>query len=96
MNIIISDQAMTWFKEEMEVQEGESIRFFPRYGGSSPLHEGFSLGVTKVDPDEVAIELNKEGVRYYVEDRDQWFFDGHDLHVEVDPKLQELSYSYKK
>lgn len=80
----------------MEVEKGESIRFFARYGGSSPLHEGFSLGVTKENPDEIAIETKKEGVRYYIESRDEWFFDGHDLIVDVDPKLQELSYSYKK
>lgn len=96
MKIVISDEALKWFKEDMEVKKGESIRFFARYGGSSPLQEGFSLGVTKEDPDEVAFEIDKEGVRYYIESRDVWFFDGHDLIVEVNEKLQELSYSYRK
>lgn len=96
MKIIISDEALKWFKDDMEVKNGESIRFFARYGGSSPLHEGFSLGVTKEDPDEVAIEVKKDEVRYYIESRDEWFFDGHDLIVEVDTTLNELSYSYKK
>ena len=57
MNIILSAEALNWFKEEMEVIPGDSIRFFARYGGASTLHEGFSLGVTKEAPDEVAIEV---------------------------------------
>lgn len=96
MKIVISDEALQWFKEDMEVVQGESIRFFARYGGSSPLHEGFSLGVTKENPDDASVEISIDGVRYYIESRDEWFFDGHDLIVEVDPKLQELSYSYEK
>ena len=96
MQIVISDEALNWFQKDMEVVSGESIRFFARYGGSSPLHEGFSLGVTKEDPDEASVEMIVDGVRYYIESRDEWFFDGHDLIVEVDPKLQELSYAYKK
>ncbi len=96
MKIVISEEAAKWFKEDMEVVHGESVRFFARYGGSSPLHEGFSLGVTKEDPDEVAVETALNGVRYYIESRDEWFFDGHDLIVEVDQKLHELSYSYEK
>lgn len=96
MKIIISEDAAKWFERDMEVVQGESVRFFARYGGSSPLHEGFSLGVTKEAPDEVAVEIVKDGVRYYIESRDEWFFDEHNLIVEVDQKLQELSYSYEK
>ena len=80
----------------MEAEPGDAIRFFARYGGSSPLHAGFSLGVTKEQPDEVAVETAHENVRYYIESRDEWYFVDHDLHVNVDPKLQELIYSYEK
>lgn len=80
----------------MEVVAGDAIRFFARYGGASPLHEGFSLGVTKEEPDEVAVQVEHNGALYYIESRDQWFFVEHDLHVNVDPNLNELIYSYKK
>lgn len=96
MKIIMSEEALHWFKEDMEVSAGESIRFFARYGGSSPLHEGFSLGVTKEDPDEASVEIIVNDVRYYIESRDEWFFDGHNLIVSVDEKLQELAYAYEK
>jgi len=96
MKIILSNEAMQWFQEEMEAQPGEYIRFYARYGGSSPLHDGFSLGVTKEEPLELSIELVAEDIHFYIETRDEWYFDGHDLHVNVDPVLKELTYSYSK
>ena len=96
MKIVLSNDAMDWFKEEMETISGEYIRFYARYGGSSALHEGFSLGVTKEEPMELSVELIVDNIHFYIEDRDIWYFDNHDLHVNVDPKLKELTYSYKK
>ncbi|MDW0109475.1 HesB/YadR/YfhF family protein [Sporosarcina aquimarina] len=96
MNIYISNDAARWFAEEMDAESGDAIRFFARYGGSSPLHEGFSLGIMKELPDEVAVEFIEDGVRYYIETRDLWYFDGHDLHVGVNDELGELHYEYVK
>ncbi|MCM3757211.1 HesB/YadR/YfhF family protein [Sporosarcina aquimarina] len=96
MNIRISNEATQWFDEEMDVEAGDSIRFFARYGGSSPLHEGFSLGVIREEPDEVAVETILDNVRYYIETRDLWYFDGHDLQVGVNQDLGELQYDYVK
>lgn len=94
MNIVISDNALAWFQEEMEAVSGEYIKFFARYGGSSPLHDGFSMGITKELPDEIAAVSEIRGIRFYVEERDLWFFDGHDLHVDVDTARNELSFRY--
>ena len=91
MKIVLSNEALNWFKEEMAVVSGDSIQFFARYGGASPLHEGFSLGVRMEEPDEVAVETELEGVRYYIERRDEWYFVDHDLHVNVNPNVHELN-----
>lgn len=96
LEIIVADEAITWFKDEMEVVPGDAIRFFARYGGQSPLHEGFSLGVTKEAPDEARVQVEHDGTLYYIESRDEWFFVEHNLHVDVDAKLNELTYTYKK
>ncbi len=96
MKIILSNEALLWFKEEMEAVPGDAIRFFARYGGSSSIQAGFSLGVTKEQPDEVAVETEHDGVQYYIERRDKWYFLEHDLYVNVDPNLDELIYSYEK
>lgn len=96
MKIVLSDEALDWFKEEMAVVSGNSIQFFARYGGASPLHEGFSLGVRMEEPDEPAVVTEVEGVRYYIERRDEWYFANHDLHVNVNPNVHELTYTYEK
>ncbi|MCM3709690.1 HesB/YadR/YfhF family protein [Sporosarcina luteola] len=96
MKIVLSDDARRWFEEEMEAHTGDYIKFFARYGGSSPLHDGFSLGIMKEQPDELAVEMERDGVHFYIEHRDYWFFDEHDLHVDVNPKLNELVYTYEK
>ena len=96
MKIEISEDAMKWFHDEMEVESGEAVRFFVRYGGSSKLQPGFSLGVTKDQPQEAAVEVKENDVVYFIEESDVWYFDGHDLHVSVNDKLHELDYSYEK
>ena len=96
LKIVVTNEALTWFKEEMEVVPGDAIRFFARYGGASPLHEGFSLGVTKEEPDETAVQVEHDGAVYYIDSHDLWYFIEHDLHVNFDSKLNELTYAYKK
>ncbi|WP_033544021.1 HesB/YadR/YfhF family protein [Planococcus sp. CAU13] len=94
MEIKISTDAFDWFHNEMEVSAGESVRFFVRYGGSG-LQPGFSLGVTKDQPHEAAVEVEEDQVKYFIEQSDLWYFDGHDLSVSVNDELDELDYSYE-
>jgi uncharacterized protein YneR len=95
MNIHISEDALQWFKDEMLVNEGEYVRFYVRYGGSSPLHDSFSLGVNKEEPIEAGELIEVDGRSFFVEERDLWYFDGHDLHVGFNQELEEPSYEYK-
>ena len=96
MKIQISTDAMKWFHEEMEANKGDKIRFFARYGGSSPIHDGFSLGVTKDTPFEPTVTYLVADILFFIEETDEWYFDGHDLYVEYDSTRDELSYVYKK
>lgn len=95
MEIKITDKAVQWFKQEMELIEGDYIRFFVRYGGSSPLHEGFSLGMNKEEPMDPAVIVNKDGCRYFIEERDIWYFNGHNLLVDYDEKTDGPIYRYE-
>lgn len=96
MKIFISADALTWFQEDMEATNGDTIRFYARYGGSSAVQDGFSLGVTKDTPFEPSVTLKIDDILFFVEERDEWYFDDHDLYVDVDHKLDELAYTYKK
>lgn len=94
MKIVISSDALEWFDSEMDVTAGDHIRFFPRYGGTSQIHQGFSLGVNREEPVSVGVETTIADVQYYIEERDVWFFNNHDLYVEVNKLNGELMYRY--
>ena len=74
MNIIITDAAMKWFLDEMEVEQGDTIRFYARYGGSSPFHEGFSLGMNREEPHDITVETIRDGIHFYIEKNDYFDF----------------------
>lgn len=95
MNIALTDEALQWFKHEMEVEPGDTIRFYARYGGSSPFHEGFSLGMTREEPIVIGVQTEIDGVIYYIDEKDLWFFNDHNLHVDVDTSNDELQYDYR-
>ncbi|ACA40542.1 HesB/YadR/YfhF family protein [Lysinibacillus sphaericus] len=95
MKIALTNEALQWFKQEMEVEPGDTIRFYARYGGSSPFHEGFSLGMTLEEPIAIGAEAVIDGVTYYIDEKDLWFFNDHNLHVDVDASLDELQYEYR-
>jgi len=96
LKIFISQDAVKWFQEEMEVSTGDTIRFYARYGGSSPIQQGFSLGMTKDTPFEPVVTVKVGEVLFFIEEVDEWYFDRHDLYVHVDHELDELAYTYKK
>lgn len=96
MKIVITQEAFNWFKTEMEVKSGDYIRFYARYGGSSPFHEGFSLGMNRETPHHIGVETVVNGVHFYIESDDEWFFNDHDLHVTIHSALDELKYEYQK
>ena len=96
MDIQLSKEAVQWFQDEMLIKEGDHVRFFVRYGGSSPIQDGFSLGVSKDDPIEAAVTKEEDGITFYVEEKDVWYFDGHDLEVAYSDKSEGPSYDYTK
>ncbi|MGE8205816.1 HesB/YadR/YfhF family protein [Heyndrickxia sp. NPDC080065] len=96
MEIRITDEAGKWFKDEMFLKNGDSIRFFVKYGGSSPVQEGFSLGISNEAPSDIAVHTEQGGIVYYIEEKDLWYFDDHHLYVSYDGDLDEPVYEYKK
>lgn len=97
MKITINEKAVSWYKNELYLEDGASIRFFARYGGQSPLHKGFSLGLSTNDtPYEAGAEQTADGITFFIEENDLWFFDEHDLVIGYNEKLEEPEYRYEK
>jgi uncharacterized protein YneR len=94
MKITITDDAITWFQNEMDVKEGDTIRFFARYGGNSTIHTGYSLGVTKEKPVDIGESVSINNVIYFINESDLWYFKDYDLNVIVNDR-NELQFSYE-
>jgi uncharacterized protein YneR len=96
LKIVINDQAANWYKEEMGLNTGDYVRFFARYGGHSTVQQGFSLGISNEEPLDAGISTTKDGITYYIEQKDLWYFDNHHLYVEFNEKAKEPEFKYEK
>ena len=95
MNIQIDEAAASWYIQELGLKKGDCLRFFVRYGGVNGLQAGLSLGVQAEEPEKDDISIESEGVCFFVSKEDVWYFDGHDLHIVIDRKLNEPAFEYK-
>lgn len=97
MKIVISEKALQWFKEEVGLESGNKVRFFTKIYGTSPVQEGYSLAFTiDNEPGNAAVETVSDGITFFIEESDLWFFDGHDLHIEYNEAIDEVEYKYIK
>ncbi|MFX3623355.1 MAG: HesB/YadR/YfhF family protein [Ectobacillus sp.] len=96
MNISVSKEAVQWYKDELMLQEGDFIRFFVQYGGCSTVQKGFSLGVRKDTPMNAAVKTKKDGITFFVEDEDEWYFDDHNLSVTYHNGEEAPTFHYEK
>jgi uncharacterized protein YneR len=95
MKIDLSNTAIQWFKEEVDLKNGDKVRFYVKIYGSSPVQEGFSLAFTvDNEPIDIAVKTEKEGLTFFIEGSDLWFFNGHDLHVDYNKQIDELEFRY--
>ncbi|MDQ0255434.1 uncharacterized protein YneR [Evansella vedderi] len=95
MKIDVTDEAIKWFRDELDVSEGDSVQFFVRYGGCGDFQSGFSLGVNVKEPEDIGTSIEKEGLLFFIENKDIWYFDDQDLLVEFDEKIGEIQYTKK-
>ncbi|MFA1820801.1 HesB/YadR/YfhF family protein [Virgibacillus oceani] len=93
MNLQMAKEAAQWYKNELELSEGAYLRFFVRYGFGGHI-PGFSIGVQQVVPTDIFSSADLEGITFFIENKDAWYFDGYDLHVTFNDKMQEAKFEY--
>ena len=98
MSITVTDAASHWFKTELDLpDEGAGIRFFGKVYGKTQVHDGFSVGMTRDDqPVNPIVETQKDGVHYFVDDSDAWFFNNLNLTIDYDQKRDEPKYLFEE
>ena len=96
MNIRVDENAVKWYVKELELQSGDTVRFFPRYSSGGGLHPGFSLGLSIEKPNHALLQTEVEGITFYIEERDGWYLDGHNLLVNYLPAHDDIEYVYER
>jgi len=94
MELTITPEALEWFKREIDLEAGMGIKFFGKVYGSTQVHDGFSIGMSVDRPENPLIEKELEGILFFAEKADDWFFKGYNLTVDYDEGLDEPKYIF--
>lgn len=98
MKLQITDAATKWFENEMNVSPAQkaAIRFYGKLYGRTKVHDGFSIALAReLDPHNFGVKVEKDGVTFYIEKDDLWFFKGYDLDVDYDSKKDPYNVQYE-
>ena len=95
MEIIITEEAVHWYKEELELSDPTYIRFHVRYGGIGGNIPGFSLGISLEEPSQIHTSIEKDFITFYIEESDAWYFDDKNLMISFDEQMNEPQLAYK-
>ncbi|MDT2633440.1 iron-sulfur cluster biosynthesis protein [Enterococcus dongliensis] len=96
MKLTITPQAQNWFKKELAPAKGQGIKFYGKVYGKTQVHEGFSVGMAVDTPEDPLLTTTIGEQLFYIEATDEWFFEGFNLVVDYDEKLDEPKYEFVK
>lgn len=75
MKLIVTDAAAQWFRDEMNLKPGDGIKLYGKVYGRTEVHHGFSQAFAKNNnPIDPVMEVEKAGIKFYVNEVDEWFF----------------------
>lgn len=94
--IKITKEAAEWFIRELDLKEGQAVRFFARYSAGGHIHPGFSLGISVEQPEAAGISTVAEGITFYMEERELWYLDGYTLSISYNATEGDIVYAYEE
>lgn len=96
MKIKLTDEAVEWFKNELDLPEKNKVlQFYVRYGGEFQLKQGFSpaFRVELSNDVEIGYHENYNDLIVVVSEDDLWYFEDHEVLVEKVDHEDEIVYS---
>ncbi|WP_449620406.1 HesB/YadR/YfhF family protein [Robertmurraya sp. Marseille-Q9965] len=95
MSFTVSQEAAKWYKEEMDLQEGDYVQFYVKlYGGIPTIHPNYFLGISFGKNGNIAVKDEVEGITFFFSDKDSWFIDEYNVNVEA--KDDEVEYIFNQ
>ena len=94
MIIIVTEQASKWFEEELDLEKGDGVRFFGKVYGKTEVHDNYSVAMQVAHPNDALALETVNGITYFAEKIDEWFFSGYDFKIEYDEEMDEIKYRF--
>nr|WP_263328455.1 hypothetical protein [Neobacillus sp. Marseille-Q6967] len=96
MFISIDEKAASWFTKEFEFTKPLAIRMYPQYSGFGEKHKGYMLAFSAETPTNAEFTQKINGITFYVEGNDIWFFEDTETYLSVNSPLDEIQITYKE
>ncbi|WP_164668883.1 HesB/YadR/YfhF family protein [Virgibacillus doumboii] len=93
MNLSVTENAAKWYKSEFEIEQSAQVQFFVRYGFGGII-PGFSLGVRLDKPVDIYASCESEGITFFIDSKDAWYFDDKNLKIQLDEQTDEPEFIY--
>lgn len=96
MTILIEHNAFKWFEKEFDTPKPFFIRLYPQYAGFGDKNKGYSLAFALETPALAIQQQEIDGITFFVESNDSWFFDETDVDIKFSEMNQEIFVSYRE
>lgn len=96
MFISIDERAASWFNKEFEIDKPFTIRMYPQYAGFGEKNKGYSLAFSVESPTNAGYTKDINGITFYVEGNDVWFFENTETYLSVNDLSEEILVTYKE
>lgn len=90
MKLAVERAAARWYKDQMGLSDGDSLRIFIRLGGCGSVHPGLSLGIAKEEPRNPGLIQQTEGITFFMEEDNVWYVDNKELRISFDDRYEEI------
>ncbi|WLR56896.1 hypothetical protein LC048_08530 [Mesobacillus subterraneus] len=94
MTIKIDQNAFKWFEQEFDTPKPFHIRLYPQYAGFGVKNKGYSLAFSLEAPAIAAEQQEIDGITFFVESNDTWFFDETDVELKLSDTSGEIFAKY--
>lgn len=82
--IRLTQDAIDFYKDDMNVPEDKGVRIKGKVYGSTNAHENYSVGIEITEPKRPVALTEEDGLTVFVEQGDEWFVEGLDLEIDYD------------
>jgi uncharacterized protein YneR len=96
MTIKIDQEAFKWFEREFDTPKPFHIRLYPQYAGFGDKNKGYSLAFSLEAPAIAAEQQIIDGITFYVESNDTWFFNETDVEIKYSDTAGEIFTKYNE